>query len=203
VLRLEGATLIADEAGAQRRLDLTALPADRSGDVAIGEGYFNPPTAPLGQDGQGEPYAAYAFAAQMAEVEVDLALGTVEVLHIDAAHDVGKAINPTQVEGQIHGGVAQGLGMALMAESVSGRTDKLHDYLIPTCGDIPTITTTLVEDPEPLGPYRAKGVGEPAVIATAPAVLNAIYHATGVRVRCVPATPDRLRKAIVGAATST
>jgi aldehyde oxidoreductase len=202
VLRLEGATLIADEAGEQHRLDLTTVPADRNGDVAIGEGYFNPPTVPLDKDGHGEPYATYAFAAQMAEVEVDLELGTVEALHIDAAHDVGKAINPTQVEGQIHGGIAQGLGMALMEEYVSGRTDNLHDYLIPTCGDIPTITTYLVEDPEPLGPYGAKGVGEPALIATAPAILNAIYHATGVRLRCLPATPDRLRKAIVSAATS-
>jgi aldehyde oxidoreductase len=203
VLRLEGATLIADEAGEQRRLELTALPADRHGDVAIGEGYFNPPTVPLDQDGQGEPYATYAFAAQMAEVEVDLELGTVEVLQIHAAHDVGKAINPTQVEGQIHGGIAQGLGMALMEEYVSGRTDNLHDYLIPTFGDIPTITTYLVEDPELLGPHGAKGVGERALIATAPAILNAIYHATGVRVRRLPATPDRLRKAIVSAATRT
>jgi len=93
--------------------------------------------------------------------------------------------------------------MALMEEYVSGRTDNLHDYLIPTFGDIPTITTYLVEDPEPFGPYGAKGVGEPAVIATASAILNAIYHATGVRVRFLPATPDRLRKAMVSAATST
>lgn len=203
VLRLEGAMLIADEAEEQRRVDLTALPADRNDDVAIGQGYFNPPTVPLDKNGQGEPYTTYAFAAQMAEVEVDLELGTVEVLHIYAAHDAGKAINPTQVEGQIHGGIAQGLGMALMEEYVSGQTDNLHDYLILTFGDIPMITTYLVEDPEPLGPYGAKGVGEPAVIATAPAILNAIYHATGVRVRFVPATPDRLRKAIVSAATST
>jgi site-specific DNA recombinase len=98
---------------------------------------------------------------------------------------------------------ACGLGMALMEGYVSGRTDNLHDYLLPTCGDIPTITTYLVEDPAPLGPHSAKGVGEPAVIATAPAILHAIYYATGVRVRCLPATPDRLRKAIVSAATST
>jgi CO/xanthine dehydrogenase Mo-binding subunit len=143
VLHVEGATLIGDEGGARRRLDLAALPADRHGDVAIGEGDFDPPTAPLDKDGQGEPYATYAFAAQMAEVEVDLGLGTVEVLDIDAAHDVGKVINPTQVEGQIHGVIAQGLGMALMEEYVSGRTDNLPDYLIPTCGDIPTITTYL------------------------------------------------------------
>jgi CO/xanthine dehydrogenase Mo-binding subunit len=90
--------------------------------------------------------------------------------------------------------------MALMEEYVSGRTDNLHDYLIPTCGDIPTITTYLVEDPEPLGPYGSKSVGELAVIATAPAILHAIYQATGVRLRCLPATPDLLRKAMVSAA---
>lgn len=143
------------------------------------------------------PYATYGFAAQFAEIEVDIALGTVRVLHLHAAHDVGRAINPTQVEGQIHGGIAQGLGLALMEEYISGRTDNLHDYLIPTAGDIPPITVHLIEDPEPLGPYGAKGVGEPALIATAPAILNALYHATGVRVRTIPATPDRVRAALL------
>ncbi len=114
-----------------------------------------------------------------------------------AAHDVGRAINPTQVEGQIHGGIAQGLGMALMEEYISGKTDNLHDYLIPTVGDVPPIVVHIVEDAEPLGPYGAKGVGEPALIPTAPAILNAIRHATGVRITHVPATPDRVRKAIL------
>ena len=115
------------------------------------------------------------FAAQIAEVEVDVELGTVKLLHVHAAHDVGRAINPTQVEGQIHGGIAQGIGMALMEEYVNGRTDNLHDYLIPTVGDVPPITVHLIEDPEPLGPWGAKGVGEPALVATAPAILNAIH----------------------------
>jgi len=127
-----------------------------------------------------------------------VSLGTVRVLAIHAAHDVGCAINPTQVEGQIHGGIAQGLGLALMEEYVAGRTDNLHDYLIPTVGDIPPITVHLIEDAEPLGPRGAKGVGEPALIATAPAILNAIHHATGVRMTEVPVTPDRLRAAIDG-----
>ncbi len=145
------------------------------------------------------PYATYGFAAQLAEVEVDVELGTVRLLHIHAAHDVGRAINPTQVEGQIHGGVAQGIGMALMEEYVNGRTDNLHDYLIPTVGDVPPITVHLIEDPEPLGPWGAKGVGEPALVATAPAILNAIRAATGVRMREVPVTPSRLRAAILAA----
>jgi CO/xanthine dehydrogenase Mo-binding subunit len=139
------------------------------------------------------PYATYGFGAQFAEVEVDVDLGTVRVLALHAAHDVGRSINPTQVEGQIHGGIAQGIGMALMEEYHAGRTDNLHDYLIPTAGDIPPIVVHLIEDPEPLGPFGAKGVGEPALIATAPAIFNAIYHACGVRPNHAPVTPDRLR----------
>jgi CO/xanthine dehydrogenase Mo-binding subunit len=196
-LAIEAAQVIARFDDQEKRLDLASAAADTNGDIAVGEGYFDPPTTPLDADGQGAPYASYGFAAQIAEVEVDLELGTVKVLHVHAAHDVGRAINPTQVEGQIHGGIAQGLGMALMEEYVSGRTDNLHDYLIPTVGDVPAITTYLVEDPEPLGPYGAKGVGEPALIPTAPAIVNAIRHATGVRVAHLPVTPDRLRKAIL------
>ncbi|MCE9660344.1 MAG: molybdopterin-dependent oxidoreductase [Burkholderiales bacterium] len=196
-LALEGFFLVAEANGERRRVDLRDWPADAAGDLASASGHFNPPTVPLDADGQGVPYATYGFAAQMAELEVDLELGTVRLLHIHAAHDVGRAINPTLVEGQVHGGIAQGIGMALMEEYVNGRTDNLHDYLIPTVGDVPPITVHLVEDPEPLGPWGAKGVGEPALVATAPAILNAIHHATGVRMREVPVTPSRLRAAIL------
>ena len=139
------------------------------------------------------PYASYAFAAQIAEVEVDLDFGTTKVLRIVAAHDVGRAINPIQVEGQIQGGTIQGLGLALMEDYLPGRTENLHDYLIPTIGDVPHMECLLVEDPEPLGPYGAKGVGEPGLIPTAPAILGAIENATGVRMRRVPVLPHRLR----------
>lgn len=159
-------------------------------------GRYDPPTTALDADGQGVPYATYGFAAQIAEVEVDTALGTVRVLHIHAAHDVGRAINPSQVIGQVHGGIAQGLGLALMEEYVAGRTDNLHDYLIPTAGDIAPITTHIIEDPDPEGPFGAKGVGEPALIATAPAILGAIRHATGVTIRRVPVLPHRLWEAL-------
>jgi aldehyde oxidoreductase len=100
----------------------------------------------------------------------------------------------------VHGGIAQGLGMALMEEYVSGRTDNLHDYLIPSAGDLPPIVVHIIEDPEPLGPYGAKGVGEPALVATAPAILNAVRDATGVRATRVPLTPDRLRAALLAQA---
>jgi CO/xanthine dehydrogenase Mo-binding subunit len=180
-------------------LDLARLPADERGDVLVGEGRFDPPTTALDADGRGIPYAAYAFAAQVAMVEVDTELGTVRPLRILAAHDVGRAVNPTQVEGQIHGGIAQGIGLALMEEFFPGRNENLHDYLIPTFGDVPPIEITLIEEPDPLGPFGAKGIGEPALIATAPAILGAIHHATGVRLTRVPATPDRVRAALLAA----
>jgi CO/xanthine dehydrogenase Mo-binding subunit len=179
------------DGGEVRAIDLASAGA------LMGEGTFDPPTTPLDVDGQGVPYATYAFAAQMATVEVDIELGTVKVLRIVAAHDVGKAINPTLVEGQIEGGIAQGLGLALMEEYLPGRTENLHDYLIPTIGDVPEIDCILIEDREPLGPSGAKGVGEPGLVPTAPAILGAVHHATGVRATRVPLLPHRLREAIL------
>jgi aldehyde oxidoreductase len=171
-------------------------PAGNDGIALEGYGTWDPPTTALDENGQGVPYATYGFAAQMAEVEVDTVLGTVKVIAMVAAHDVGRAVNPTLVEGQIHGGIAQGLGMALMEEFIPGRTENLHDYLIPTAGDMPAIKTYLIEDPEPEGPFGAKGVGEPALIATAPAILSAIRHATGARITRVPVFPHRLWEAM-------
>ena len=190
-LALDGATLTVRDGGLVRGIDLAV-----SGPLS-GEGMFDPPTTPLDANGQGVPYATYAFAAQMAEVEVDVELGTVKVLRMVAAHDVGRAINPTLVEGQIEGGIAQGLGLALMEEYLPGRTENLHDYLIPTVGDMPRIECILVEDREPLGPSGAKGVGEPGLVPTAPAILGAIENATGVRMTRVPVLPHRLRAAIL------
>ncbi len=186
-----------------REIDPARLPLREDGSfVLMGEGTFDPPTEPLDENGQGIPYATYGFAAQMAEVDVDPLLGTVKVRRIVAAHDVGRAINPTQVEGQIHGGIAQGLGLALMEEYIPGRTENLHDYLIPTFGDMPEMEVILVEDEEPLGPYGAKGVGEPGLVATAPAIFGAVRHAVGVRVRQAPLLPHRLRQMIVEKETS-
>jgi CO/xanthine dehydrogenase Mo-binding subunit len=197
-LTLDGAAIHVSDGDNQRVIDLATLPADDAGVVLEGLATWDPPTTKLDADGQGVPYGSYGFAAQLAEVEVDSVLGTVKVLHIHAAHDVGRAINPTLVEGQIHGGIAQGLGLALMEEFTPGRTENLHDYLIPTAGDMPPVTIHLIEDPEPSGPFGAKGVGEPALIATAPAILSAIRHATGVRVTQVPVLPHRLWAAMTG-----
>jgi CO/xanthine dehydrogenase Mo-binding subunit len=196
-IELGAGTITLRDNATTRVIDLAQLPVKERGDVLIGTGHFDPPTTPLDANGQGIPYATYAFAAQIAEVEVDLELGTTKVRRIVAAHDVGRAINPILVEGQIQGGVAQGIGMALMEEYVPGCTENLHDYLIPTIGDVPEIECILVEDPEPLGPYGAKGVGEPALVPTPPSILAAIRHATGVRIRRVPATPSRVRAALL------
>ncbi len=178
------------------RGSLGDIAADARGTVLMGSGRFDPPTTPLDKNGQGNPYACYGFATQVALVEVDQELGTTHVLKIAAAHDVGRAINPQQVEGQIHGGIAQGIGLALMEEYVPSRTENLHDYLIPTVGDVPEMTTIIIEDPAIDGPYGAKGVGEPALISTAPAIFGGIFKAVGVRVRKVPVLPHRLLAAI-------
>ena len=178
-------------------LALGDLPLDEHGYVITSEATFDPLTSPLDANGQGVPYCVYGFGAHMAEIEVDTELGTVRVLKVTAAHDVGRAINPTLIEGQIEGGVAQGLGMALMEEFFPGKGENLHDYLIPSAGDIPPVESILIEDPSPVGPFGAKGIGEQAVIPTAPAILNALHDAIGIRVRKVPATPDRIRAAIL------
>jgi aldehyde oxidoreductase len=195
VLALDGMRLIAGE----QSLDIAALEADADGFVLRAEATFDAPTTALDADGQGEPYATFGWGAHLAEVEVDCDLGRTRVLRLVAAHDVGRAINPTLIEGQVEGGSAQGIGLALMEEFIPGRTENLHDYLIPTAGDMPQVRTILVEEPNAHGPYGAKGIGEQVLIPTAPAILNAIRDATGVTVRDLPVTPDKLHAALKAA----
>ena len=187
------------ESATVRTLVLASFKPDALGQLVSAEARFDPPTSPLDADGQGRPYAVYGFGAHLAEVEVDTRLGTVRVLKVTAAHDVGRAVNPMLVEGQIEGGVAQGIGMALMEEFAPGVGENLHDYLIPTIGDVPAIESILIERASSVGPFGAKGVGEQALIPTAPAILNAIRNATGIRITRAPATPDRLLAALQSA----
>jgi aldehyde oxidoreductase len=187
-----GSVLTVEDGSRSATIDLSGLAREPDGSVLQGVGTFDPPTKPLDAKGQGVPYATYGFAAQICSLDVDLDLGTVKLNRIVAAHDLGKAINPMLVEGQIHGGIAQGIGLALMEEFIPGRTENLHDYLIPTFGDMPEIEIILVEDPEPLGPSGAKGIGEPALAPTAPAILSAIRDAVGVIPTKVPVLPHRL-----------
>jgi nicotinate dehydrogenase medium molybdopterin subunit len=152
------------------------------------------------ETGQGNAYSNYSFATQLAEVEVDTETGKVEVLRVVAATDVGKAINPSSVEGQIEGGVVMGVGYALTEEVKQEKgyvtTENLGEYMVPTSLDIPDIETHIVEVPISSGPYGAKGVGEPALIPTTPAILNAIANALDVRVTDLPANLENLHRLI-------
>ncbi|MGX9350396.1 molybdopterin-dependent oxidoreductase [Shimia sp. W99] len=191
----DGALVVSDGARSAR-IDPATLAVNEHGYVLMAEESYDPPTSALDENGQGTPYAVYGYGAQLAEVAVDTRLGTVRVERITAAHDLGRVINPLLAEGQIEGGIAQGLGLALMEEYVPGRTDNLHDYLIPTIGDMPEIRSILIEKPDPEGPFGAKGLGEHVLIPTAPAILNAIRHACGARIDQLPARPDRVLAAI-------
>ncbi|MCB2185340.1 MAG: xanthine dehydrogenase family protein molybdopterin-binding subunit [Deltaproteobacteria bacterium] len=167
------------------------------GKKAKGHGEFDPPVIALDHHtGQGHPYAAYAFAAQVALARVDTASGMVCVERVAAAHDVGKAIHRRGVLGQICGGVMMGVGLALMEEFEPGRTDNLQNYHLPTAADAPRIVPLIVEEPESTGPYGAKGVGEPALIPTAPAVAAAVSQAAGQRLRHLPLNLERVLEAI-------
>jgi CO/xanthine dehydrogenase Mo-binding subunit len=141
-------------------------------------------------------YPSYAYTTHVAFVEVDTVSGMVKVLKIIAAHDVGVAINPQKIEGQIEGSVLMGLGYALKEEFVvekgmfRSRTYKSRG--VPTIRDMPSIEVIIIEDPEPLGPYGAKGISEIATVPSTPAILNAIYDAIGKRVYSVPAKPEKI-----------
>ena len=195
-IRLEGAAIVISDGSATRRIELAEMPADEFGYVLRAEESFDPPTVPLDENGQGTPYAVYGYGAQVAEIEVDLQLGKVKVIRITAAHDLGRVINPLLAAGQIEGGIAQGLGMALMEEYIPGRTENLHDYLIPSAGDMPVVDTIFIEKPDPVGPMGAKGLGEHVLIPTAPAILNAIRDASGAEINQLPALPHRVLAAI-------
>ncbi len=154
------------------------------------------------ETGQGNAYWPYAFAAHVAGVEVDTRTGNVRVISIVAAHDVGKAINPAMVEGQIAGGAAQGLGFALFEnhrfDNGVPLTRNLDTYRIPGFTDMPDVVPILVEEPEPTGPFGAKGVGEPVLVALPPAIANAVAAATGKRFRELPILPEDVRRALCG-----
>jgi|SRR5680860_175319 len=169
----------------------------KKGTMTIGHGCFNPETTGLdGETGAGSPYGTYAFATQIVEVEVDTETGQVEVLHIIAAHDVGRAINPLQVEGQIEGGSIMGIGFGLYEEvkMLDGKikTPSFATYLIPTSMDVPTVHPLIVEEPAASGPFGAKGVGEPSLIPTSAAIANAVFDAVGIRITELPITPERV-----------
>ncbi len=161
-------------------------------------GSWYPPQASFsGVDGQGSPCHAYAFGAQGVEVEVDTETGVITVNKSVLACDVGKALNPLNVEGQLEGGAVQGLGWAVMEESIMEkgvmRNAAFHNYMIPTVKDLPrSMQSFIVEHPNELGPFGAKGVGEPSIIGMAPAIRNAVYDALGFPINVIPLTARQI-----------
>jgi CO/xanthine dehydrogenase Mo-binding subunit len=153
-------------------------------------------TVPLGENGQGDAHLAFAFAAHRAVVDVDVELGLVRVVEMATAQDVGKALNPLSVAGQIEGGIAQGVGLALM-EEIQVRdgvvvNPSFTDYLIPTIADMPDVRAEILELAQPEAPYGLNGVGEPPTIASTAAVLAALRDATGNPLTRVPVRPQDL-----------
>lgn len=159
----------------------------------------------MGSRGPNPPNAAInVFGAQFAEVEVDTQTGEVRLLRVASVHDVGRVINPLMLSNQIEGGIVQGMGFGLFEEMLWDKATglmvnpNLHDYKLPTMLDVPEIQPLAADSVDPATNVGSKGVGEPPMIPTAPAVANAIYNATGVRVRELPITPDKLLKALKG-----
>jgi CO/xanthine dehydrogenase Mo-binding subunit len=168
------------------------------GDVDVERSYRHPPTFPLdvetGQATGERSHVAFAVAAMRAVVEVDVELGLTRVVWVGTAQDVGRALSRTAVEGQIEGGTAQGLGLALM-EELQVRDGVIEnasftDYLIPTFLDMPPVVSELVEEPEPDAPLGVKGVGEPPTLVATPAIVAALRDATGLELPRVPVRPD-------------
>ncbi|MFC1593487.1 xanthine dehydrogenase family protein molybdopterin-binding subunit [Candidatus Neomarinimicrobiota bacterium] len=161
------------------------------------DGWWHTPKLDYNADiGQGEAYFTYSYATHIAKVRVDKLTGLVKVKKVWAVHDVGKAINPAGVEAQVEGGIAQGIGYALTENFKVHRgkvlTDNLSTYLLPTALDISEVETIIVEDPEPLGPWGAKGIGEPAIIPTAAAIANAVSNAIGKPINEIPISPEKV-----------
>jgi CO/xanthine dehydrogenase Mo-binding subunit len=173
---------------------------ERRGEIGAGieavREYRHRPTQPLDERGQGDAHVTFAFAAHRAVVDVDTELGLVRVVEIATAQDVGRAMNPLAVEGQIEGGIAQGLGLALMEEIqvVDGqvRNASFTDYLIPTVLDMPPVRLDVLELGDPDAPYGLRGVGEPPTISSTPAIVSALRAATGQALTRVPVRPDDL-----------
>jgi CO/xanthine dehydrogenase Mo-binding subunit len=191
----------------ERKISVRDIPKGGSylgkGRPVLGRGIFTVTDAtPLDREtGQGAmPAIFWMYAAQAAEVEVDEETGRVKVLRIASAHDVGKAINPEAVEQQIEGALGTGIGATMMEEIKfqGGKTlnGSFVDYKIPTSLNMPEMIPIMVETIHDKGPYGAKGMGEPALAPTAPAIANAVYDAVGVRIKELPVTPDKVLKAL-------
>ena len=156
-------------------------------------GDYKPDIQPIDETGRGKPHLVYAFASHVAQVEVDVENGSIRVLKLVAAHDIGKAVNPLTLEGQIEGGLMMAVGFALKEEFQPGVTRKWSQYKLPRTTDLPEIINLLVEEQTPEGPFGAKGVGEVPAVGPAAAIVNAVANACGVRASRLPFTPSQFR----------
>ncbi|HEY4333775.1 MAG TPA: molybdopterin cofactor-binding domain-containing protein, partial [Ilumatobacteraceae bacterium] len=188
-LEIDGADIV-DASGAFR-ISVTDATTGVSFDETVE--FRHKPTEDLDENGQGNCHTAFAFVAHRAVVDVDPELGLVKVIQIATAQDVGRALNPLSVRGQIEGGVAQGLGLAVMEEIIMTngrvRNPSFTDYLLPTFLDMPDVVISLIEEPDPIAPLGAKGVGEPPTISSTPAIVAAIRDAIGRPIDRVPVRP--------------
>ncbi|MCX5808349.1 MAG: xanthine dehydrogenase family protein molybdopterin-binding subunit [Proteobacteria bacterium] len=170
------------------------------GRMLVAENFYDPPNENFDQNFRGNLSVSYAYGAHGVEVEVDKDTGQVKILNYIAAHDVGKAINPMLLEGQIYGGGLQGIGYALgermIFEKGVLKNGNFLDYKMPTAKDVPPVQAVIVETDEQAGPFGAKGIGEPGLVPTAPAIANAIYDAVGVRIKDLPITPEKVLRAL-------
>ncbi|MFQ5913672.1 MAG: xanthine dehydrogenase family protein molybdopterin-binding subunit [Nitrospinota bacterium] len=173
----------------------------RGAEPVRGVGEYDPPSEVADEKTlYGNIAAAYEFATQVAEVEVDLETGALRVVRMTAADDVGRALNPLAAHGQVEGAVIQGIGFALfeemMVEGGQVINGNFGDYILPKADAAPSVTSLMIESNDPYGPYGAKGASEAAIVPTAPAIANAIFHATGVRVTSLPITAEKLLQAL-------
>jgi CO/xanthine dehydrogenase Mo-binding subunit len=194
-LLLEGGKVVTD--GGEVLADLVDVLGDEV--VEVEQEWRHRPTEPFDpRTGQGNGHVQYSFAAHRAVVEVDTELGLVKVIELACAQDVGKALNPLSVLGQIQGGTTQGLGVAVMEEIVVDprtaqvRNPSFTDYLIPTILDTPTIPVDVLELADDHAPYGLRGVGEAPTLSSTPAVLAAIRDATGLELNRTPVRPEHL-----------
>jgi CO/xanthine dehydrogenase Mo-binding subunit len=179
--------------GAAVSLPAIAAEMERIGQPRRVHGVFSPQVE---QEPRPEYLPFFVSGAHLVEVDVNLETGEVRVTHVVAAHDVGRVVNPQGMQGQVEGAVLMSLGASLMEEYIPGTSTGFSDYYLPTARCAPHIEVIPVEVPSRWGPHGVKGLGEGATLPTAPAILNAVYRATGARLRQIPATPERVLAAI-------
>jgi xanthine dehydrogenase molybdenum-binding subunit len=195
---------IMDEADPEKIVDIGKLLRkahfSKQGQMLMAEYFYDPANENLGRDFKGNISMTYTFGSHGARVKVDEETGKVQILQYVAAHDVGKAINPLLLEGQVYGGVMMGIGYALTEQVILEKGECMNpnfrDYKILTAKDVVPIQAPILETFDKDGPYGAKGIGEPGCVPTAPAIANAIYDAIGVRIKDLPITPERVLAAI-------